>query len=78
MENMNESKDLDFLKKYLVDKIRKIEMYSPDGPIEDPQGPRPSDELFYNQRNINREALEEKSEKQRMQNGRGIDAEFNV
>ena len=78
MENMNDAKDLDFLKKYLVDKIRRIEMYTPDGPIEDPNGPRPSDELFYNQRNINREEMEEKSERQRKENGRGINAEFNV
>lgn len=74
---MNEPKYLDFLTKDLIDKIRRIEMYSPGGPIEASQG-RPSTELFYEQRAINQEIQEEKSERERAQNKRGINSEINV
>lgn len=77
MENLNKPKHLEFLLKNLVDNIRRIEMYSADGPIEDKKN-KVSHSLFYEQKKINQENQEEKSEKGRMENSRGINNELNV
>lgn len=77
MENLNNPKYLEFLLKNLVDNIRRIEIYSPDGPIEDNKN-KTSHALFIEQKKINQENQEEKSEKERMENSRGINNELNV
>ena len=77
MENLNNPKYMEFLLKNLVDNIRKIEPYSSDGPIEDNKN-KTSQALFVEQKQINRELQEEKSEKERMENSRGLNNEFNV
>ena len=77
MENLNKPKHIEFLLKNLIDNIRRIEMYSPDGPIEDKKN-KVSHSLFYEQKKINQENQEEKSEKERLVNSRGINNELNI
>jgi hypothetical protein len=77
MENLNNPKYLEFLLKNLVDNIRRIDMYSHGGPIEDNKN-KTSHKLFLEQKKINQENQEEKSEKERMENSRGINNELNV
>jgi hypothetical protein len=77
MENLNKQSHIDFLLKKLVTNIRKIDVYSSDGPIEDNKN-RISHTLFHEQKKINQENQEEKSERERMENSRGINNELNV
>ena len=74
---MNQPKHIDWLLKNLMDKIQKIDKYVPDGPIE-AKDLIPSKQLFYEQKKINQEIQEEKSEKGREENSRGINGNINV
>lgn len=77
MENLNNPKYLEFLTKNLVDNIKRLDVYSADGPIEDNKN-KVSQALFKEQQKINQENQDEKSEKGRMENSRGINNELNV
>lgn len=77
MENLNKPNEIEFLLKKLIDNIRRIEIYTPGGAIEDDKN-KISHTLFREQQKINRENQEEKSEPHRMNNPRGVNNEFNV
>lgn len=75
MENLNKPNEIEFLLKKLIDNIRRIEIYTPGGAIEDDKN---TQSLVSEQQKINREKQEEKSEPHRMTNRHGINNEFNV
>lgn len=77
MENLNKPNEIEFLLKKLIDNIRRIEMYTPGGPLEDKKN-KVSHALFREQQKINRELQEEKSEPHRTANARGINNQLNV
>lgn len=77
MENLNDPVYMEFIRNKLLENIRKIEIYSSDGPIEDNKN-KISQTLFQEQRKINQENQEEKSERERMINSKGINNELNV
>jgi hypothetical protein len=77
MENLNKKNHMEFLLKTLIDNIRRIEIYSPGGAIEDDKN-KVSHALFHEQKKINQENQEEKSEKGRLENSRGVNNQLNI
>ena len=79
MENMNRQEELDFVLKYIYDNLRRLDVFSPGGAIEAKgSGNKKGEELFREQREINRENNEELSDRNRDQNRFGANAEMNV
>ena len=77
MVNSNKKSEIEFLIKNLVSNIRKIDMYTSSGPIEDKQL-HTTRELLQETRKINKEEMEEKSEPNRFKNSKDINNQFNI